>query len=134
MTTEEDFQLMLDANPEDWLTRIIFADWLQENGDRRAAGYRELGIRQRMPILKFLPINSTFGIVGSTRNEGYTWINDKFGLSHYKRETLPRNLWDLLNNYYMKSHNRVYYLSRREAENSFALAFALYGKPLRNAF
>ena len=43
MTTEEDFQARLDAQPEDWQTRLVFADWLQERGDPRADGYRALG-------------------------------------------------------------------------------------------
>src|SRR5262245_54586051 len=43
MTTEDDFQRTLDATPEDWQTRMVFADWLDERGDPRAAGYRALG-------------------------------------------------------------------------------------------
>ncbi len=43
MTTEDDFQRALDANPDDHHTRLVFADWLQERGDERAEGYRELG-------------------------------------------------------------------------------------------
>jgi uncharacterized protein (TIGR02996 family) len=43
VTTEDDFQAALDANPGDWQTRLVFADWLQERGDPRADGYRALG-------------------------------------------------------------------------------------------
>ena len=43
VTTEEDFQNALDADPGDWQTRLVFADWLQERGDPRAEGYRALG-------------------------------------------------------------------------------------------
>lgn len=43
MTTEDDFQAQLDADPEDWQTRLVFADWLEERGDLRAEGYRALG-------------------------------------------------------------------------------------------
>jgi uncharacterized protein (TIGR02996 family) len=43
MTSEEDFHAALDACPEDWQTRLVFADWLQERGDVRAEGYRALG-------------------------------------------------------------------------------------------
>jgi uncharacterized protein (TIGR02996 family) len=42
MTDEEAFQAILDANPEDFHTRLVFADWLQERGDPRADGYRVL--------------------------------------------------------------------------------------------
>jgi uncharacterized protein (TIGR02996 family) len=43
MTTEDDFHAILDANPDDHHTRLVFADWLQEQGDPRAEGYRALG-------------------------------------------------------------------------------------------
>lgn len=43
MTTEDDFQAALDAHPEDWQTRLVFADWLEERDDPRAEGYRALG-------------------------------------------------------------------------------------------
>jgi uncharacterized protein (TIGR02996 family) len=44
VTTEDEFQVLLDANPEDFHTRLVFADWLQERGDPRAEGYRALGV------------------------------------------------------------------------------------------
>jgi uncharacterized protein (TIGR02996 family) len=50
MTTEADFQAALDANPNDWQTRLVFADWLDEHGDPRAAGYRALGALRRTPF------------------------------------------------------------------------------------
>lgn len=49
MTTEDDFQAALDANPYDWQTRLVFADWLQERNDPRAEGYRALGVLRRVP-------------------------------------------------------------------------------------
>ncbi len=48
-TTEDDFHRMLDANPEDHHTRLVFADWLQERNDPRAEGYRALGTLQKQP-------------------------------------------------------------------------------------
>lgn len=49
MNTEADFHAMLDANPDDWQTRLVFADWLQDRGDVRAEGYRALGMLRRYP-------------------------------------------------------------------------------------
>jgi uncharacterized protein (TIGR02996 family) len=49
VTTEDDFHTALDANPEDWQTRLVFADWLEERGDPRAEGYRALGARRLRP-------------------------------------------------------------------------------------
>jgi uncharacterized protein (TIGR02996 family) len=50
MTREDDFQAALDANPTDWQTRLVFADWLEERGDPRAEGYRALGLWRREPV------------------------------------------------------------------------------------
>lgn len=49
MTTEDDFQDRLDAEPANWQTRLVFADWLEEQGDQRASGYRALGTRRMVP-------------------------------------------------------------------------------------
>ncbi len=49
MTTEDDLQAMLDADPTDWQTRLILADWLEDRGDERAAGYRALGMLRVWP-------------------------------------------------------------------------------------
>lgn len=48
MTTEAQFQAALDADPSDHMTRLAFADWLEEQDppDPRAAGYRALGMRR----------------------------------------------------------------------------------------
>jgi uncharacterized protein (TIGR02996 family) len=50
MTTEDDFQRALDACPEDWQTRLVFADWLDERGDPRGPGYRALGANEMHPM------------------------------------------------------------------------------------
>jgi uncharacterized protein (TIGR02996 family) len=49
VTTEDDFQAALDANPGDHHTRLVFADWLEERGDERAEGYRYFGRYKRRP-------------------------------------------------------------------------------------
>ncbi len=49
MTTEDDFQNALDACPDEWHTRLVFADWLQERDDPRAEGYRALGTLRIQP-------------------------------------------------------------------------------------
>jgi uncharacterized protein (TIGR02996 family) len=43
VTSEDDFQRQLDANPKDHHTRLVFADWLDERNDPRGPGYRALG-------------------------------------------------------------------------------------------
>ncbi len=43
MDTEDAFWNHLEANPSDSVARLVFADWLQEQGDQRAEGMRVLG-------------------------------------------------------------------------------------------
>ena len=50
MTTEDDFHKALNAKPEDWQTRLVFADWLDDRGDPRAEGYRALGQLRLRPL------------------------------------------------------------------------------------
>src|SRR5262249_51212513 len=49
MNEEEAFQAALDANPSDHVTRLVFADWLDEQGDPRGPGYRALGQARLYP-------------------------------------------------------------------------------------
>ncbi len=50
MTDEErGFQSALDSDPLDMTTRLVFADWLQDRDDPRAAGYRALVALDRQP-------------------------------------------------------------------------------------
>ena len=39
MTTEDDFQRQLDEHPDDFQTRLVFADWLDENGQPERAAF-----------------------------------------------------------------------------------------------
>lgn len=102
MTTEDDFQNALDAQPDDWQTRLVFADWLQERGDPRAEGYRALGVNRCFPLY--------------TSAEQYRWIP-----GHMRGTVgdcwLP---WDWTEQIPDSNHRD----SRREAEDAAALAFA----------
>ncbi len=50
MTREDDFWSLLEKTPDDNLTRLVFADWLQESGDPRADGMRVLGLTNRRAL------------------------------------------------------------------------------------
>jgi uncharacterized protein (TIGR02996 family) len=50
VTTEDDFQAMLSANPDDHATRLILADFLDDHGDPRGPGYRGLALQRRLPV------------------------------------------------------------------------------------
>jgi uncharacterized protein (TIGR02996 family) len=49
ISTEEAFQLALDADPTDANIRVVFADYLDEQGDPRGPGYRALGLHGHRP-------------------------------------------------------------------------------------
>jgi uncharacterized protein (TIGR02996 family) len=108
--TEAAIQAWLDAHPDDGTARQHLADHLDDEGDERAAGYRELG---RLGLVaKYYP--------GAHE---WTWWRPIPGWSepHY----LPDEWWDELNptrrNYYSREKN---FHTRREAEDAAALAFA----------
>lgn len=50
MNEEAGFQAALDANPDDFQTRLAFADWLRERDDPRADGYQVMGELRLWPL------------------------------------------------------------------------------------
>lgn len=117
MTTEDDFQAALDANPDDWQTRLVFADWLQERGDPRAEGYRALGVQRLYP--------------SKVQMEAGPWEGRTarlFGTvsSHEcpKAQRLPPDWFKKVRKNKGSDTWWCRYLSRREAEDAVALAFA----------
>jgi uncharacterized protein (TIGR02996 family) len=44
------FQKALDAEPQVWSNYLMLADWLEEQGDPRAAGYRWMGENEKHPF------------------------------------------------------------------------------------
>lgn len=102
MTCEDDFHAILDANPADHFTRLVFADWLQERDDPRAEGMRALGVLRRMPWY-----------FSGSRDWG--WWDEQYG----GRENHPDS-W-IPDNWYF---GVTIGASRREAENLAALAFS----------
>lgn len=115
MTTEDDFQNALTATPDDWQTRLVFADWLQDRGDPRADGYRALG------VLKLRP-----HAVG-TRN---WWTAKGDGQPYYNH--LPPDWFQLLAGYKHRSQGRWRWPeawvadrdNRAEIEDAAARAFS----------
>lgn len=55
MTTEDDFHAMLIAHPDDHVTRLILADFLDDRGDPRGLGYRALAVLRRVPVRRGTP-------------------------------------------------------------------------------
>ncbi len=101
MTTEDDFQAALDANPNDYQTRLVFSDWLQERDDPRWEGYKAMGLWRLRP-------------------EWWHYAKHWYWFCHYAGTPYSGHIswwW----------HNRLVnhkYETRREAEDAAARAFA----------
>ncbi len=109
MTTEDDFQRRLDECPEDYQTRLIFADWLDEQGDERAAGYRAMGVMGLRPWKK-------------THHASWYDAGVRPGDKNDPQSNLPQSWFMAVDGDKLGGWMR--WDSRREAEDSAALAFA----------
>lgn len=106
MTTEDDFQRQLDEHPDDFQTRLVFADWLEERNDPRAEGYRVLGMLRKWPK----PLSDWWW--ANARVEPYMADHEKLDYDWYRRmQPSPPPAF-------------ANYSSRRSAEDAAALAFA----------
>lgn len=110
MTTEDDFQAALDAHPEDWQTRLVFADWLEERGDVRAGGYRAMGASRVHP---FTPQTTHYWI-----STGHWWYWANGAEVHQLQEDWWTRWRDSIN------HHNGGVPTRRAAEDAAALVFA----------
>ncbi len=127
VVTEEDFQRALDANPDDWQTRLVFADWLEEQGDARAEGYRVLGVSRLFPS-HWYEGRREVAVVG---NQCPYWVHAGFavGAANY----LPGHWFVLIDLYASGTPTGGSCapawivrrdITRRECEDAAALAFA----------
>lgn len=140
MTREDDFQVMLDANPKDWHTMLVFADWLQDQDDPRAAGYRGLALLKKHPAL--CSGRRTWSPRASDSpwdtQPTWTWYNsnqDEYGHPEHTNHLPDEWMRDIMKgpNAYRTSRQVngaafgfagwLEFLSRREATNAAALAF-----------
>jgi uncharacterized protein (TIGR02996 family) len=135
VTSEDDFQLARDANPEDWQTRLVFADWLQERGDPRAAGYRALARWQVKPIRIQMAkedgeLEGEWQFIYGTDENRSDQARERWGQC-----MLPPVWFTKLTQ--RSRHNGLpwwhYYDTRREAEDTAARAFARLSKSHRAA-
>jgi uncharacterized protein (TIGR02996 family) len=113
MSTEDEFQGRLNAEPDNHTVRLVFADWLEEQGDARADGYRALG-RCRF-------------CTGATLDFPCWWSHDggKEARENVNPQAmLPRDWFDLLEGPATGGAYWRDYPNRRVAEDAAALAFA----------
>jgi uncharacterized protein (TIGR02996 family) len=89
MTTEDDFQAMLAADPNDHATRLILADFLDERGDPRGPGYRALAILRRLPVQPDRP--SRFIYPGYCNTRGARSVDGKDARAEAALAVLPKD-------------------------------------------
>jgi uncharacterized protein (TIGR02996 family) len=128
MTTEDDFQAALDADPADWQTRLVFADWLQDHADPRAEGYRALG------VLRLKPSPSAF----TQPHQCWGFSNPENSYTNQRGRracVLPRDWWELMDPGEVSREDNPswnWHPSRRTAEDAAALVFAYLPAERRN--
>lgn len=117
--TEKEFQDHLDAHPDDYFSKGVFADWLEEQGDERAGGYRAM---------------MACGLHGSNGLDADDYENHDASLptcwfselSELPKQfkMVPQDWFVLLDNPSTNSKNYTNdYSNRREAEDALARAF-----------
>lgn len=119
MTTEDGFHAILDNAPEDWQTRMVFADWLEERGDSRAAGYRALALRH-MPDRTS---NSTSVLMWHwwrRREDGHAYPSERVSLPSDWYDNFPGVSSETVTG----ATPRRDFATRRAAEDTAATAFA----------
>lgn len=132
MTAEDAFHAALDADPSDAITRLVFADWLEERGDPRAEGYRALGVLglhpRRLVVARWDEHDTRAGTVrdmGGYYTYHLAWTWDERAAVHPPHH-LPVDWVDWLYGRDPMTATRIvaHHDTRRAAEDAAALAFA----------
>lgn len=109
MTTGDDFWAAIEADIDDHVCRLMFADWLQERDDPRAEGYRAIGARRAFisqsvydwRVTNDVRERDSCGLPPDWSSAMLDWLREAHG---------HQSAW--------------HYLTRREVEDAAALAFA----------
>lgn len=122
VAADQHFERMLDADPRDWDTRLVYADWLEENGHEwRAASQRWMVAEQLAPDLR--PTGVSYGSKGP-QAIGFEW-------HFYIYDDIKRNA--IREKMHAQFIARCWFRSRLEAEREIAARLsACYMGCLRN--
>lgn len=122
---EAAFQKLLDEHPDDHATRLVFADWLEEHGDKRAEGYRALARcgfvlsdRYSGPPIRYIP-----------KQASRIFRDDRTGTG--RDYTFPHDWYAQLPGAKVEEGGCVLFETRRAAEDAAALAFGTLSKARR---
>jgi uncharacterized protein (TIGR02996 family) len=124
MTNEQDFQAMLDDNPEDHTTRLILADRLEDFDDPRAMGYR---------VLAKLRVSPDRCRRGAKDKVDWIWY---YHYNHTPRHGLQIEWWYTLEKFLNRPQWNLItdrpYNTRKEAEDDAALTWTRLTPNLQN--
>lgn len=133
MNEEAGFQAALDANPDDFQTRLAFADWLRERDDPRADGYQVMG------ELRMRPASDTDGEVWTFGSQSHTYETTVGWAILNKKWLLPGSWLVHMKKYHQLDWDydvRPWWRredSREKMENRAAIAFQLMPADERTA-
>jgi len=109
VATEDDFHRLLDAEPDNFDARGIFADWLEQCGDWRAAGYRWMWEKEKVP--QHFVFNGV---------DDWNWRADNYYLDGQGKVYTAGvgEFFLMLTGFYDERHAWRAWLTRREAEEA----------------
>jgi len=117
VTSENDLQAGLDLRPDDHHLRRVLGDYLEEQGDERATGYRALGVNRKQPQ----PYDDENNGTDAQSVDHWSWWDDLGGIDTSTHD-LFRDWFRLLKRGTGESYYRNY-ATRRQAEDDAARAF-----------
>lgn len=118
MTGDETaFWQHLEEHPDDTLTRLVFADWLQDRGDERAEGMRALVAGEHLPDCH--AGEWFYGRWSNTNRE--LW---KTSFRSVYKCLLPDDWWEWSQATLSTMRYWKFWQTRQEAENAACVAFA----------
>jgi uncharacterized protein (TIGR02996 family) len=126
-----EFESALDASPCDWGLRLVYADWLLENGHEDEAEFqRFLAGNQLAPRYHPEPIHKTPWIWLSERSLGHE-LHKPIGpdLQSGLREIETRELMETAEGRYDESGGPAWYATRQRAEADLFRARVAAGRP-----
>ncbi len=127
MMIQTDFEKRLSRQPNDWTTRAVYADWLDENGDSQLArAQRWMAAGKHHPKkADFRPALAREGIVWTEMGPVWEWWSRQGATS------VPRDPYVLPGEVFAELRGQALYestcwecLTRVEAEHQLAMALA----------
>jgi hypothetical protein len=122
MTDETAFVAMLDKNPDDHVTRDLFAEWCEDTGDPRAPGLRWLASNRKRPTFTKRSWEDPKPWWWNRWNDDDTKDDEWSVIGKASANCLPRNLWRAMGGR-PDVGDCVEFPTRQAAENAFCKAY-----------